>query len=65
MNIFAGLELPKAGAPPYLRWVMVAYVGYYIFVNVILEITDCITTKKGWYGALYEVNVSKCKLVRT
>ncbi|XP_063442081.1 ferric-chelate reductase 1-like isoform X1 [Mytilus trossulus] len=46
INIFAGLELAKAGAPPYLRWVLVAYVGYYITVNMILEISDCALTRK-------------------
>jgi len=42
--------LAKSGAPPYLTWVMIGYVAYYITVNVILEVHNCATTKAGLYN---------------
>ena len=42
--------MAKSGAPPYLTWVMVGYVAYYITVNVILEVHNCATTKAGLYN---------------
>ena len=42
--------MAKSGAPPYLTWIMVGYVAYYITVNVILEVHNCATTKAGLYN---------------
>ncbi|XP_033738341.1 ferric-chelate reductase 1-like isoform X2 [Pecten maximus] len=45
INIFAGVELSKAGAPSYMKYALLGYVAYLVLIYVLLEFHQCIANK--------------------
>ncbi|KAJ8305769.1 hypothetical protein KUTeg_016314, partial [Tegillarca granosa] len=46
VTIFAGIELSKASAPDFMKYILMAYVGYQITVTLVLEIHKYFSSRK-------------------
>ncbi|XP_069126728.1 uncharacterized protein [Argopecten irradians] len=45
INIFAGVELSKSGAPSYMKYALLGYVAYLVMIYILLEFHQCVANK--------------------
>lgn len=47
LTIFFAVSLSKAELPAWMDWILVAYVGFYVIIHLILSISGCLSEKSG------------------
>ncbi|XP_050442083.1 putative ferric-chelate reductase 1 homolog isoform X2 [Adelges cooleyi] len=47
LTIFFAVTLSKAELPAWVDWILVAYVGFYVVIHLILSISGCLSEKSG------------------
>ncbi|VVC24734.1 Hypothetical protein CINCED_3A009275 [Cinara cedri] len=47
LTIFFAVTLSKAELPAWMDWILVAYVGFYVIIHLILSISGCLSEKSG------------------